>query len=327
MYKREFDRLLAAGELPASLMLYGDNEYELGRYAELYLERAGADSDGILRLYYDEYDFQRAKSHLGQSSLFGDTSVLLVRSDRKIPKKELTALIELAHKNPGNRFLYIYTGSDFKTPASAFVKKLGAEHVRFFPPNLREAADALQQEARKLGIEIDRFAIEHLATILNLDLSLAMAELQKLALLEGPVGTKEIDEMVFSLAPMGMDTLLGELFSRRPLAEILPKLHQVGEDEYAILRAIQYHLVQLWLFHTYIKLHGAPDSVQILGYRLPKHLEQQRAQQALKIPRHAYERLFDILAEGELAMKRPAASAHKETLLLSILIRIKAALA
>ncbi|WP_201353567.1 DNA polymerase III subunit delta [Hydrogenimonas urashimensis] len=322
MYKREFDQLLASGTIPKSLMLYGENDYYIDAYARRYIALTGAE-DGMMKLYFDEYDFQAAKNYLGQSSLFGDLNLLFVKSDRKIPKKELTHLIDLAHRNPNNFFLFAYMGSDFKTMASAFSKKMEAEHVRFFPPNLREAAELLQQRARELDIRIDRYALEHLLMTLNLNLSMAMNELEKLAILEGPVGAKEIDEHVFSLAPMAMDTFLFSLFSRKPLSEIVPQLQQLGEDEFAILRAIQYFTTQLFMFHTYIKLHGAPDSSEILGYRLPKQLETQRAQLAVKIPLPLFEKIFDALAAGEIAIKTAGGSSQKETLLLSILIKIK----
>ena len=322
MYKREFDQLLQRGALPKSLMLYGDNDYYLDTYAEAFIDRTGA-REGMLKLYYDEYDFRTAKNHLGQSSLFGDANLLVVRSDRKIPKKELTSLLELAKKSDTNHFLYIYTGTDFKSLTTAFSKKMAAEHVRFFPPSLREGVEVLQKEARKAGMAIDRYALEHLLMALNLNLALAVNELRKLTILKGPIGAKEIDEHVFSLAPMAMDDFLLALFSRRPLSEVLTKVQQLGEDEYAILRAIQYFVGQLFLFHAYIKLHGAPDSAAILGYRLPKQLEEQRSQLAVKISSQLFGKILDTLAEGELAMKRPAASTQKETLLLGILIKIK----
>ena len=322
MYKREFDQLLAGGNVPKSLMLYGDNDYYIDTTAEAFIERTGA-QEGMLKLYFDEYDFQTAKNYLGQSSLFGDLNLLYIKSDKKIPKKELTHLIELAHRNANNYFLYAYTGADFKTMTSAFSKKMHAEHVRFFPPNLREAADILQQRARELDLQIDRYAVEHLLIMLNLNLSLAVNELTKLAILEGPIGIKEIDEHVFSLAPMAMDTFLFSLFSKKPLKEILAQMHQLGEDEFAILRAIQYFVSQLFLFHIYIKLHGAADSAAILGYRLPRQLETQRAQLAVKIPLPLFSKIFDTLAEGEIVIKTAGGASQKETLLLSILIKIK----
>ncbi len=321
MYKREFDNLLHSGEIPKSLMLYGENDYYIDSAVGQIVEMTGA-GESMLKLYYDEYDFKRAKTYLGQSSLFGDMNLLLVKSDKKIPKKELKHLIELAERNENSYFLYVYAGSDFKTMTSLFSPKTAAQHVRFFPPNLNEAASLLQEKARKMGIEIDRYAIEHLLNALGLNLSMAMNELDKLALLSGPVGAKEIDEHIFSLVPVARDAFLVSLFSKRPLTDLLGQIHHLGEDEFAVLRSVQYFTNQLFLFHAHIKLYGSADSAAILGYRLPKPIEQQRAQLAARIPPATFEKIFDILAEGELAIKS-AGSSQKETLLLSTLIKIK----
>jgi len=322
MYKREFDQRLASGNSPKSVMLYGDNDYYIDTAAERLIEMSGA-RESMLKLYYDEYDFASAKNYLGQSSLFGDVNLLYVKSDKKIPKKELTQLVDLAFRNENNFFIYAYTGSDFKTMTSAFAKKANAEHVRFFPPNLGEAVAIVQQRAQQLGVRIDRYAVEHLLMALNLNLSMAVNELEKLAILEGPIGAKEIDEHIFSLAPMAMDTFLFSLFSKKPLTEVIGQMHQLGEDEFALLRAIQYFVGQLFLYHSYIKLHGAPDAKAILGYNPPRQLVEQYARLAVKIPLPLFEKIFDILAEGELALKTAGSSSQKETLLLSILIKIK----
>ncbi|BDY12272.1 DNA polymerase III subunit delta [Hydrogenimonas cancrithermarum] len=322
MYKREFDQLLSSGDMPKSVMLYGDNDYYIDTTAERLIAMSGG-RESMLKLYYDEYDFVNAKNYLGQSSLFGDINLLYVKSDKKIPKKELTQLVDLAFRNQNNFFIYAYTGSDFKTMTSAFSKKMNAEHVRFFPPSLGEAVAVVQQQARQLGLQMDRYAMEHLLVALNLNLSMAVNELQKLAILEGPIGAKEIDEHIFSLAPMAMETFLFSLFSRKPLTEVISQMHQLGEDEFAVLRAIQYFVSQLFLYHTYIKLHGAPDAKAILGYNPPRQLVEQHARLAVKIPLHLFEKIFDTLAEGELAIKAAGGLSQKETILFGILIKIK----
>ncbi len=322
MYKREFDQLLRSGTLPKSLMLYGDNDYYIDEAVEAVVTHVNA-GESILKLYYDEYDFQRAKNHLGQSSLFGDVNLLLIRSDRKIPKKELAQLVELAARNENSYLLYVYTGSDFKSMTTHFSPGQKAQHVRFFPPSLNEGASLLQKKARQLGIEIDRYAVEHLLNALGLNLAMAVNELEKLALLPGPIGTKEIDEHIFSLVPVAMESFLVSLFTKRPLADLLRQVNQLGEDEFAILRAIQYFTSQLFLFHAHIKLYGSADSRAILGYRLPKPIEQQRAQLAARISPERFEKILDTLAEGELAIKSVGASSQKETLLLATLIKIK----
>lgn len=322
MYKRDFDTLLRDRKIPKSLMLYGDNEYYIDESIDRVVEIVGA-KDSMLKLYYDEYDFKRAKEYLGQSSLFGDLNLLLIKSDKKIPKKELGYLIELAARNENSYLIYAYAGSDFKSMTTHFLPKNEAQHVRFFPPNLNEAASILQQKAKEFGIKIDRYAIEHMLNALGLNLSMAVNELKKLTLIPGPIGTKEIDEHIFSLVPVAMDSFLISLFTREPLEHLLKQIQHLGEDEFAILRAIEYFSTQLFLFHSHIKLYGSADSSAILGYRLPKHIEQQRAQLAVKISSEKFEKIFDTLAECELLIKSAGGSAQKETLLLSSLIKIK----
>ncbi len=322
MYKRDFDKLLKEKKIPASLMLYGENEYYIEDAVEQIVQITDA-KESMLKLYYDEYDFDRAKNYLAQSSLFGDVNLLLVKSDKKIPKKELTKLIETAARNENSFFLYAYGGSDFKSMTPLFSQKHDAQHVRFFPPNLNEAASLLQEKAKAMGIEIDRYAIEHLLNALGLNLSMALNELNKLAVLKGPIGAKEIDEHIFSLVPVAMESFLVSLFSKRPLTDLLIQLRQIGEDEFTLLRSIQYFTEQLFLFHSHIKLYGSADSSSILGYRLPKHIEQQRAQLAARVSTESFEKIFDALAEGELAIKTAGGSAQKDTLLLSTLIKVK----
>jgi len=322
MYKREFDQLLNSGNIPKSIMLYGDNDYYIDNSIKKLIEISRA-NDSILKLYYDEYDFVKAKNWLGQSSLFGDINFLLVKSDKKIPKKELTQLIDLAFRNENSFFVYVYTGNDFKTMTSSFTKQMSAEHVRFFQPNLNEAVAVIKEHAQNLNIQIDRYAIEHLLISLNINLSMAVNELEKLSILNGPIGAKEIDEHIFSLASLAMDTFLFSLFSKKPLTDIISQINQLGEDEFALLRSIQYFVNQLFLYHTYIKLHGTPNAKEILGYSPPRQLVDKYAQLAVKIPIDIFEKIFDTLAEGELAIKTVGNSSQKETLLLSTLIKIK----
>ena len=322
MYKREFDQLLNSGNLPKSIMLYGDNEYYIENSIKKIIEISGAD-DLILKQYYDEYDFQKAKNWLAQSSLFGDINFLLVKSDKKIPKKELTQLIDLSFKNETSFFVYAYAGGEFKTLTSAFTKTMNAEHVRFFQPTLNEAVAVIKEYAQRLNIEIDRYAIEHLLISLNLNLSMAVNELEKLSILNVPISSKEIDEHIFSLAPMAVNEFLFSLFSKKPLRDVINQINQLGEDEFALLRQIQYFTNQLFLYHIYIKLHGTPNAKEILGFTPPKYVVDRYAQLAIKTPMDIFEKIFDTLAEGEIAIKTAGNSSQKETLLFSVLIKIK----
>ena len=322
MYQREFDQRLAKG-LPKAVLFFGDNDYMIDHYIEHYKTTLQAKEEA-LSLYFDEWDFQQAKSYLSQTSLFGGTNLLIVKHEKKIPKKELDALIALANKSSDNYFLYGYTGSakDARSMQSSFSDKNGGVWVRFFEPNLRDAMPILQQKAQRIGLDIDHYALQHLLQLLNNNLALCTNELDKLAILGTKVTSKDIDRLVYSTAPLATEQLLIELFHKKPITETITKLLELGEDEASILRATQYFVNQIFLFHAYIKLHGHVDSAAILGYKLPKQIEEQKAQLALRVKSAALLKIFEHLLESEIAMKE-APPTQREVLLYSILIKIQ----
>lgn len=324
MNKRDFDRRLATEPLPKSIMLHGDNLFHIDRAVETIIEKSGA-KENMLRLYFDEYNFAAAKSYLSQTSLFGDLNLLLIRCDKRIPKKELAAFVELTRKEAGNYFLLAFTGEarTAREMAGAFAAKSNAIDVRFFPANnLSEGVAALQTYAAAQHLAIERQALEHLLLKLNLDLALAAKELEKLALLGHPPSVKEIDELVYSLAPVDMDRFSFALFGKQKLSTLIAYWQQLGEDEIALLRAIQYFLRDLFLFHTYIKLRGSVDAKAILGYMPPKRVLEARTALAIKIDMPTFETLFSLLMEYEERLKKSSA-VQKETLFLALLIKLQ----
>jgi len=88
------------------------------------------------------------------------------------------------------------------------------------------------------------------------------------------------------------------------------------------LRSTQYFVNQIFLFHAYIKLNGHVDSAAILGYKLPKPIEEQKAQLALRVKSASLLKIFEHLLESELAIKK-APSTQKEVLLYSMLIKLQ----
>ncbi len=322
MYQHEFDQRLTKS-LPHAVLLYGDNDYMIDHYLDLYKTQLDA-TDSTLALYHDEYSFDQAHSYLSQSSLFGGTNLLLIRRDKKIPKKELDTLVELANKSEDNYFLYAYEGSssDARSLQASFTDKKGGVWVRFFEPNVRDGIAVLTQKAQTLGVDIDSYALSHLLTLLNNNLALCAKELEKLAILDRKIDSRDIDRLVYSTAPLAVEQLLIDLFAKKPVTETLTKLLDLGEDEYSILRATQFFVNQIFLFHAYIRLHGAPDSKEILGYKLPRQIEEQKAALALKVKTASLLKIYEHLLETELSLKRPG-SIDKESLLYGALIRLQ----
>jgi DNA polymerase-3 subunit delta len=215
MYQREFNNLLQ-NQLPKALLLYGDDEYLINYYIEYYIQKLDA-KDSMLKLYYDEYDFTQAKSFLSQTSLFGGTNLLLIKNDKKIPKKELDTLVELANKDSDNYLVFAFGGEskDARSLQSSFSDKKGGVWVRFFEPNIKDGIALLQQKAQKIGLEIDHYALSHLMMLLNNNLALCANELEKLAILESKITSKDIDLLVYSTAPLAVEQLLIGLFAKK----------------------------------------------------------------------------------------------------------------
>lgn len=322
MYQKEFDQKLKTS-LPKAVLFYGENDYAIDRYVDFYIQKLDA-RESRLALYFDEWDFEQAKAFLSQTSLFGGTNLVIVRHDKKIPKKELDMLVELANKSGDNYFLYAFSGpdKDAKTLQSSFGDKTGGVWVRLFAANLREGMAVLEQKARELGMDIDAYALQHLMALLHNNLALCANELEKLAILDTKVTSKDIDRLVYSTAPLAIEELLIDLFNKKPITATITKLLELGEDEFSILRATQYFVNQVFLFHAYIKLHGTVDSAEILGYKLPKPIEEQKAQLALRVKSPVLLKIFEHLLESEIMMKKASAS-QKEGLLYSMLIKLQ----
>ena len=322
MYQRDFDQRLKQA-FPKAVLLYGANDYLVDYYIDLYKTKLDA-KESMLTLYFDEWNFDQAKSYLSQTSLFGGTNLLIVKHDKKIPKKELDLLVTLANKNADNYFLYGYdeTKTAAKSLQSSFTDKKGGVWVRFFEPKINEGIAVLQQKAQKIQLDIDHYALQHLMLLLNNNLALCANELDKLAILGIKVTSKDIDKLVYSTAPLATEQLLIRLFNKEDITSMITQLLDLGEDESSLLRSTQYFVNQIFLFHAYIKLNGHVDSAAILGYKLPKQIEDQKAQLALRVKSAALLKIFEHLLESEIAMKKAPAT-QREMLLYSMLIKIQ----
>lgn len=322
MYQREFDQRLKQ-VLPKAVLLYGENDYLTDYYINHYIQTLDA-KESMLSLYHDEWNFEQAKNFLSQTSLFGGTNLVVVKHDKKLPKKELDILVALANKNQDNYFIYGYAGAskDARSMQAAFTDKKGGVWVRFFEPNIRDGVAMLQQKAQYIKLDIDHYALQHLMLVLNNNLALCSNELDKLAILGTKVTGKDIDRLVYSTAPLATEQLLIDLFNKKSITDTITKLLEIGEDELAILRATQYFVNQIFLFHAFIKLNGHVDSAAILGYKLPKQIEEQKAQLALKVKSTSLLKIYEHLLTSELSIKK-APNTQKEVLLYSMLIKLQ----
>ena len=280
------------------------------------------DDANILSYYHDEYDFNSAKAHLSQGSLFGDRNILIIKSEKKVPKKELDTLLGLCEKNSDNIFIYAYYGSDHKTynNKKAFAKTK-AMSVRFFHPKEYEAQNIILNVAQEKNVKIDKYTISHLLKIHNGDVALAANEIEKFRVYDREITTKDVDTLVYGLAEINLDEFIQKLFTKKDYRDDLQSILEHGEDEIRIVSAITAYITQLYMFNIYIRVNGAPNAIEILGYRAPNFVIEQKAAMALKVKPEVYFKLHELLLLNELKMK----SSHidKSAILFSTLIKLQ----
>ncbi len=319
MYKNEFDKHIQNKSISNSFIFFGESTFLIDMYTKMLTNIEDAN---ILNYYHDEYNFNSAKDHLSQGSLFGDRNILIIKSEKKVPKKELDTLLALCDKNPDNIFVYAYYGSDHKTynNKKAFAKT-NAMSVRFFHPKEYEAQNIVFQLAQEKNVNIDKFTISHLLKIHNGDVALASNEIDKFRVYDRAITTKDVDTLVYGLASINLDDFIKKLLEKKDFRPDLLNILEHGEDEIRIISAITTYLTQLYMFNIYIRINGAPNALEILGYRAPSFIVEQKASAAIKIKPQTYSKLHELLLNSELQMK--SSNVDKSAILLSSLIRLQ----
>jgi len=321
LYKNILERILSSNEVPNYIFLYGECDYQNNYFGNKIVEKWSKGDDEILLLHYDEYNFSIAKNHLSQPSLFGGQNILIIKSDKTAPKKELDSLIELCEKSSNSFFLFQYFGDSKK--ASTIAKSFKKNFVRFFKPNLGEALNFLNLKAKEIGLNINRYALQHLYFLQLENLSLCINELEKLSLLNKEIGSVDIDRVVYGLGLVGLESFVEKLLRKEDIRDSFLTLCQSGgADEIRVLNSIQNYLSQLLLFHIYIKMNGTFDARAILGYPLPPHIAKKRAEHSIRIDIQSYKEMLEHLAKSELAIKKMK-NIDKNGYLISSLIKLQ----
>lgn len=325
MYKREFEGVLKANKAPKSTLLYGACAYQNNLLAQQLLALLKAESEEKMMMYFDEYTFASAKNFLAQSSLFGDRNILIVKTDKTIPTKEIETLVGLCAKNDSSYFIYQYFGEDKKaTPLTKlFDKQNDGVFVRLFKADFNEAIQLLQNHANAIKLSIDRYALQQLYMIHAENLSLCANECEKLLVLGKDVEINDVNRLVYGLGNVSMDYFITKLLDKKDIKEEFERLVEGdGIEEIRIVNAVQAHVSQLFLFHAYIKLYGTFDAKAILGYPLPPQLAAQRSQHSIKIDLATYHKLSNLLIDAEYRLKK-VGNVEKTSYLLSILIKLQ----
>ncbi len=325
MYKREFENLILNNKLPKSILLYGNCAYQIELYTDKILSNINALDEEKMKLHFDEYNFSTAKNFLSQSSLFGDRNILIIKTDKVIPKKELDILVDLCFKNDTSFLIYESFADDAKGKniSKSFTSKKNANFVRFFKLNQGEAISLLLQKAKQIGLKINGYALSHLYQLQNENISLCVNDLEKLNILEKEIQISDIDEQIYGLGSIGMEKFIKDLLEKKDLKDFFQKFTELGSaDEIRIINAIESYISTLFMFHSYIKIHGKFDPKEILGYPLPPQIANEKSKLSMKFGIETYDKVLKHLLKSELKLKKMQ-NIDKNSLLLSCLIKLQ----
>ncbi|BCX79502.1 DNA polymerase III subunit delta [Campylobacter sp. 19-13652] len=322
MYRRELEWLLSSDRFPNYFMLYGADEYQIELFGREILGLYTANEPNLLTFYFDEYDFSRARAHLFESSLFGGTNVLYLKSDKKIPAKELKELLRACEAN-GGRFLYEFYEADAKMAMDA-QKLFGVNFARFFKPQSPdEAVGLLAKHSGKMGLNITKGALYSLYTIHNENLYLAASELNKLAAQSTHIDEDMVRALVYGLSEISFDDFFNKFMSARPISrELFEIMQSSGFNEIAFINSLYKSFSRLFRLHAYIKSTGKFDLKAALGYAPPQNVANLLKTQSMGLTLLKYQSIFITLNEAELKLKS-SSQIDKNSLIISLILSLQ----
>jgi DNA polymerase-3 subunit delta len=303
MYKNVFDNYLKTNKIFDAYMFWGQSDFLIETYASK-VALLFASHNEIQKVYFDEYDFDTCYNILCQPSLFTLNNILLIKTAKQIPKKEVDSLIKICHTNSNSYIIFAcMADSIFKDMSTSFTKETNSVEVRFFTPNTNEAIKILNDEASLLNVKFEQSALVHLYEMHEKNLSLCVSDIKKLSILNETVTTKMVTNHCFGMGAVSIDDVLIKLFTNQNFNNSLYKLLEEGLSEMYLLNQTITFVQQLFMINTYLKLYGSLDILQIWGYPLFKNIANQRASIAVKFNQKQFSKFLDFLLNLELELK------------------------
>lgn len=303
MYKNEFDKEFNKGTEYGAYLFYGAESFLVESYGEKVAKKL-ANGEDINKLYFEEFSTDQAIDILSQSSLFSSANILLVKINKKVPKKELDKVVESCFKNQDNKVVFCCFGdADFKSMESSFTKKTNSVAVRFYPLEDYEAKQILGEKANELKIDIASHDLEFLYNMHQKDLALSFSDLSKLAILDEQITSKTISLQCFGLGSVNIDDFLEKLILGKNVNKDIYDLLEEGIDEIALVYRITSFVSQLFMINSYLKLYGNLNILEIWGYPLPQKIAQRQASLATKFHKNDFTNMLTFLQDLELELK------------------------
>jgi DNA polymerase-3 subunit delta len=311
-----------------SILLYGECRFNIDYYSRLISHRFSYEEK--LKLYFDEYTHEDGLKHLKQSSLFGDNNILIVKLDSSLGAKEIREIIDITLSNQSSFFIYEFYEKESKKGESKKIVDIFNKYknplvaqVRFFKPFYNQAIALLRKKATRLNIQIQQPQLEYLYTFFDQELSFSASELDKLAILGTPISNKDIQRLAVNVSGVNHERLFISILKKRDVLSDIVKLIQEGEKEVQFIQRFASFVKDIFLYNTYIKLHGSANSKDIFGYSPPKHIEEPRINLAINVlDTLKIKNILNTLLADELQLKTNS-KIDKEAQLLSTIIKVQ----
>lgn len=303
MYKNQFDKEFSSNVNYNSFLFYGACDYLVQKYSDDVSLRL-ANGDDINKIYFDEYNFKDCESYLSQSSLFSANNVLLIKTAKKIPKKELDQLVAMCNTNPDSSLIISCIGTiDFKSMAKSFTKKTNSAELRFYQPTDQEAVNTLKELAKVKNVDCGFGELQYLYNMHQKDLSLCANDLNKLAILDVQITSNIINTQCFGMGAVSLDDFFYKLFMGNSINKDLYMLLEEGMNEVHLVTQTTGFIKQLFSINSYIKINGQLNVIEIWGYPLPEPIAKKRANVASKFNKDDFLRMFNYFQNLELELK------------------------
>lgn len=321
MYRQDLEFRLNSNDIANAFMLYGAEDYQIEFYAKEILSRF--DGAELVSMCFDEYDYSKAKEHLEQNSLFGDINVLHIKTDKKIPLKELKTLVKLSSSSS----IFVYELHDDEQRSIAeHAKVFGENFARFFAPkDENEASNLLLKHAKKIGLAVPNpHLLARIWHIQNKNIYLSASELNRICTLEQGLNDEIINKLVSSLSPISFEDIFDGILS----AQLVPKdlqnyFENSMENEIAFINDLYREFYKFFRLNTAWKYNPSAKIAEILGYNPPVHVQNKLRSQARIFNTQMFLEIFMHLNTCDYELKKPKNFIDKELFLLSGILKLQ----
>jgi len=239
----------------------------------------------IEKFYFDEVDWEEIGKSLKTLSLF-DTQRVIFIFHSKCPS-QISKWLEWLEG--GNRFyLFCFTEKGIpKFPIS----------VRLFSPTDGELRQIVYREIKRLGIDLSSDGVEWL--LQTVSPPRLFSELEKLTLLEQPIPTEILPQLIFPSKESGLQEIWWNfLIGNLSISKIISLTTLYSVD--LLLGSFIYQVKELFKVYLFIAQTGIGNLQKLYGYRLPPKVEEFKKRVALSLTPTDYRQILGILLKTQL---------------------------